>query len=674
MAVELGTGYVTITASAKGIKQSIVSELQGVETAASTAGAKSGTSFAAKFSSLLGGRVQSAVGGQAQEVAGIFQKLNGESTKLASSQSQAGTASLGLATGLKVAAGAAAVFTAGKLVKFLGDSVHSYTDLASQVRSYQRVTGASAEESSKMVFALNTLGISADKGGTSMFRLAQRIGQGKVNLSKYGVEVKKTADGNVDLEGTLLSISDAYNATHDPAQRAALLMDSFGRSGKDLIPVLARGREGIKELFDEAGRTNHILDQGDLDRAKQFQLATHELSQTFEGLQVKAGNALTPFLTDITEVITDVVQLADKLGVFDAIGTTLQAGFSPVVSTIEAIKKVSDTIGLTQANTDSKLGQAQKYLADQQSKYADLVNEGNGKSAEALRLRKEIIAVTKYLGPAEKELADISVTAADRKAAAEERHKQAVERETQAIENRNNATIASFSSAIQAIQSTNQLASEVGHLNDGTAQSVDSLTLQQDALNTAGAKAQAATDNFEALNGRQATAQEKAGFFRQALIDLGNQFPQLIPLILGYIQKLDAIPPEKTTSITADTATAETSLKRIIDLKTQVGSPVTVPVRGGNSIFRAAGGPVSAGSPYIVGEEGWEVFVPDTSGTIIPHGAASTGAPIAAGGTVGTIQVAVQLDGQTIARSVHKVDGRNGVVGAGASRSKAFGG
>lgn len=34
---------------------------------------------------------------------------------------------------------------------------------------------------------------------------------------------------------------------------------------------------------------------------------------------------------------------------------------------------------------------------------------------------------------------------------------------------------------------------------------------------------------------------------------------------------------------------------------------------------RAAGGPVSASQPYIVGEEGWEVFVPRTAGTVYPQ-------------------------------------------------------
>lgn len=46
----------------------------------------------------------------------------------------------------------------------------------------------------------------------------------------------------------------------------------------------------------------------------------------------------------------------------------------------------------------------------------------------------------------------------------------------------------------------------------------------------------------------------------------------------------------------------------------------------GNSIgtalgFRASGGPVSAGSPYIVGERGPELFVPSRSGSIVANGA-----------------------------------------------------
>ena len=41
--------------------------------------------------------------------------------------------------------------------------------------------------------------------------------------------------------------------------------------------------------------------------------------------------------------------------------------------------------------------------------------------------------------------------------------------------------------------------------------------------------------------------------------------------------------------------------------------------------FRAMGGPVNSGSPYVVGEKGPELFVPRASGSIIPNGATSGG-------------------------------------------------
>ena len=40
---------------------------------------------------------------------------------------------------------------------------------------------------------------------------------------------------------------------------------------------------------------------------------------------------------------------------------------------------------------------------------------------------------------------------------------------------------------------------------------------------------------------------------------------------------------------------------------------------------RAAGGPVSAGSPYLVGERGPELFMPRTSGSIYPNDAMGMG-------------------------------------------------
>ncbi len=47
-----------------------------------------------------------------------------------------------------------------------------------------------------------------------------------------------------------------------------------------------------------------------------------------------------------------------------------------------------------------------------------------------------------------------------------------------------------------------------------------------------------------------------------------------------------------------------------------------------SGLFRAEGGPVAAGQPYIVGERGPEWFVPDRGGTVLPNGTAPAGASI----------------------------------------------
>lgn len=53
--------------------------------------------------------------------------------------------------------------------------------------------------------------------------------------------------------------------------------------------------------------------------------------------------------------------------------------------------------------------------------------------------------------------------------------------------------------------------------------------------------------------------------------------------------------------------------------------------------FRAAGGPVTSGQSYIVGEKGPELFTPNTGGSIIPNNA--VGASFGSGGGGGTVQL-----------------------------------
>ena len=77
--------------------------------------------------------------------------------------------------------------------------------------------------------------------------------------------------------------------------------------------------------------------------------------------------------------------------------------------------------------------------------------------------------------------------------------------------------------------------------------------------------------------------------------------------------------------------------------------------------FRAAGGSVSAGTPYVVGERGAELFVPSSSGTIVPNGGV--------GGSTINITVNGAIDAEGTARTIVDVLNRSNARGTlGANR------
>jgi len=117
-------------------------------------------------------------------------------------------------------------------------------------------------------------------------------------------------------------------------------------------------------------------------------------------------------------------------------------------------------------------------------------------------------------------------------------------------------------------------------------------------------------------------AGQKARDYQSALIELKQK-------VLDYAKEIGGLPPEQVTRIlaeidqgsitTANQVLDEIAHTRQVTYNAQVGSHREFDQP--SNPHKAAGGPVSAGMAYTVGELGEETFVPATNGTIIPHGA-----------------------------------------------------
>lgn len=229
-----------------------------------------------------------------------------------------------LAAGVAVAAGAAATAITG----LVAAGVHQFADLAEKVRDFQRMTGASAEESSRFVAVLDDLQINADAAGSAMFKLARNATNNAKTFSDLGISIAANDDGTLNLTETLLNAADAYSQTSDQGEKARIAFALFGKQSAELVPLLAKGREGLQAFFADAEHHNQILNQDDLDKAENYRLALDDLSDAVQGLERSLGEGAVPaltkfasFLTSTTDILTTSAQgwggaISDVLGVF----------------------------------------------------------------------------------------------------------------------------------------------------------------------------------------------------------------------------------------------------------------------------------------------------------------------------------------------------------------------
>jgi hypothetical protein len=262
-------------------------EKQAQEAQKSLRGALAGGSQS-KAGAFLGGLADSlGLGEFADQFGGIEEILGGVSTKAAVAAT--GVAALGAVT-----------------IKFGKESLDTFKRVVEQVDAISDVSGASAEEASKLLGVFKGLGVDAGTGANAMAKLAKAVGTNEGALLRYGIVVAKNADGSTDLNGTLLNVASAYQATEDPAKRAAIASAAFGKSWADMVDVLDKSRSKIAELQN----LSPGVSEDDIRRLEDYKQATAGLSQSWDDTKLSTGRQVIKLLTADIERATGVVRVA----------------------------------------------------------------------------------------------------------------------------------------------------------------------------------------------------------------------------------------------------------------------------------------------------------------------------------------------------------------------------
>lgn len=169
--------------------------------------------------------------------------------------------------------------------------------------------GISMEETAIAIGTLANSGIKASSAGTSLAtgltRLVKPTKQAKALMEKYGIEVKKTSEGNIDLDGTVQSLRKGLEGL-TPVQKSQAISTIFGITAMKGWMSLINDTSSYEKLQNAMKNTTGATQQMMNELQKSGSYAFDVMKSSINDLGISIGNALAPALIEGAELITDL--------------------------------------------------------------------------------------------------------------------------------------------------------------------------------------------------------------------------------------------------------------------------------------------------------------------------------------------------------------------------------
>lgn len=184
---------------------------------------------------------------------------------------------------------------------------------ADNIMTLSSVSGLSTDTLQELQYASEFVDVSVETMNgsmTKMIRVMSNARDGNKDLQKefarLGVRYKET-DGELrNSESTFYDIIDALGKVKNETERDSIAMDIFGRSARDLNPLIEAGSNRLKELGDQAHETGYVLSNDLLQSAGKLDDEMQEMNRKFEAVKMQLGIALLPVLTELVDIIGSI--------------------------------------------------------------------------------------------------------------------------------------------------------------------------------------------------------------------------------------------------------------------------------------------------------------------------------------------------------------------------------
>ncbi|MFN3766832.1 MAG: hypothetical protein ACK4TD_00545 [Ectopseudomonas guguanensis] len=255
---------------------------------------------------------------------------------------------------------------ARKLAQAAGVTTEAFTGLqwaASQ-------SGVSTNELSAAFSRLNRTAVQAANGGKAQAELFQRLGVSVTN-----------AEGAVRSgDQLLLDLAARFAELPDGAEKSAMAIELFGKSGAKLVPLLNAGADGISALVEQAERLGLVISDTQAAQAEQFNDSLSSLGAVASGAGNTIAGELLPTLNTMTGLLID----ASEGGKNATLAATVLGGALKVLATVAiavgaAFRTTGNSIGAlaaaASAAASGDFAGARQIMSDAAKDYVDITKE-----------------------------------------------------------------------------------------------------------------------------------------------------------------------------------------------------------------------------------------------------------------------------------------------------------
>jgi hypothetical protein len=227
------------------------------------------------------------------DTAGLDKSLDGIKGKMAGF----GSIMKGVGVGL-LAVGTAAVGTGVASVKKFAETADALDEMATR-------TGMSTKALQEYKYAADLTGSSLEGFEGAIKKMQMGIMGGSKALQDMGVDMTSLQGMNVQEQFSMLA--DLIGEIQDPTERAAAAVAIFGKSGTDLIPMMAGGSAGLTKMAEEANKLGVVMGEDQVAQGAKFQEMLDKLDKQFGGLVNQLAVALLPALEPIIPVLSELI-------------------------------------------------------------------------------------------------------------------------------------------------------------------------------------------------------------------------------------------------------------------------------------------------------------------------------------------------------------------------------